>query len=125
MRGHWDNEQPISPSLLRSALALAGGFLALTSAVILIAGVGNVIAGRYVAAALQVIAGIALPFAMWLGLRMLADILVVLNRSHDRLEGIEDALAARAAPPSPRPAHANGPAAERAGDDGPTYPAEK
>ena len=44
MRGHWDNEQPISPSLLRSALALAGGFLALTSAVILIAGVGNVIA---------------------------------------------------------------------------------
>jgi hypothetical protein len=125
MRGLWDNEQPVSPSLLRSALALAGGFLALTSAVILIVAVGNVIAGNYVAAALQVAAGIALPFAIWLGLRMLADILVVLNRSRDRLEGIEEALAGRAAPAAPaRPAHANGPAADRAGDDGPVYPAE-
>jgi hypothetical protein len=123
MRGLWDNEQPVSPSLLRSALALVGGFLALTTAVILIVAVGNVIAGNYVAAALQVAAGIALPFAIWLGLRMLADILVVLNRSHDRLEGIEDALAARAAP-AHRPAQANGPAAERASDDGPVYPSE-
>jgi hypothetical protein len=124
MRGLWDNEQPVSPSLLRSALALAGGFLALTSAVILIVAVGNVIAGKYVAAATQVAAGIGLPFAIWLGLRMLADILVVLNRSHDRLEGIEEALTRRAAP-APRPVHANDPAAERAGDDGPTYPAEE
>jgi hypothetical protein len=92
--------------------------------VILIVAVGNVIAEKYVAAALQVAAGVALPFAMWLGLRMLADILVALNRSHDRLEAIEEGLAGRA-PPAPRPVHANGPAAERASDDGPAYPAEE
>lgn len=124
MRGLWDNEQPISPSLLRSALALVGGFLALTSAVMLFLAVGSVVAKFYLIAALQVAFGIAVPFAVWLGLRMLADILVALNRSHDRLEAIEEQLGGRITSAAPRPPHANGPAAERAGDDGPVYPAE-
>ena len=124
MRGLWDNEQPVSPSLLRSALALAGGFLALTSVVMLFLAVGSVVAEHYVVAGLQLAFGIALPFAIWLGLRMMADILVVLNRSHDRLGGIEVALTGRAAP-APRPAHPNTPAAERASDDGPAYPSEE
>jgi hypothetical protein len=124
MRGLWDNEQPVSPGLLRSALALAGGFLALTSIVMLVLAVGSVLAGHYVVAGLQVAFGIAAPFAIWLGLRMMADMLVMLHRSHDRLEGIEDALARRATP-APRPVHANEPAAERAGDDGPAYPVEE
>jgi hypothetical protein len=124
MRGLWDNEQPVSPSLLRSALALAGGFLALTSVVMLFLAVGSVVAEHYVVAGLQLAFGIALPFAIWLGLRMMADILVVLNRSHDRLSGIEDALTGRAAP-APRPVHADTPAAARASDDGPAYPSEE
>ncbi len=124
MRGLWDNEQPISPSLLRSALALVGGFLALCSAVMLFLAVGSVVAKLYVVAAFQVTMGIAVPFSIWLGLRMLADMLVALNRSHDRLEAIEEALTGRLAPAAPRPPHANGPAAERAEDDGPAYPAE-
>lgn len=125
MRGLWDNEQPVSPSLLRSALALAGGFLALTSAVMLFLAVGSVVAEHYVVAGLQVAFGIAIPFAIWLGLRMMVDILVVLNRSHDRLEGIEDALTGRVTPAAHRPQHADTPAAERASDDGPAYPAEE
>ena len=123
MRGLWDNEQPVSPSLLRSALALAGGFLALCSAVGLFLAVGSILGQFYLIAAFQVALGIALPFSLWVGLRMLADVLVVLNRSHDRLEGIEDALTGRAAP-APRPAYSNKPAAERASDDGPAYPSE-
>jgi hypothetical protein len=125
MRGLWDNEQPISPSLLRSALALVGGFLALCSAVTLFLAVGSVVGKFYLIAAFQVTLGIAIPFSLWLGLRMLADMLVALNRSHDRLEAIEEALTGRIAPAVQRPAHANGPAAERAEDDGPTYPAEE
>lgn len=122
MRGLWDNEQPTSPSLLRSALALAGGFLVLTSIVMLALAIGSVFAKFYLIAALQFSFGIAVPFAIWLGLKMLADILVVLNRSRDRLEGIEDALNGRIQPP---PRHVpDTPAAERASDDGPTYPAE-
>lgn len=124
MRGLWDNEQPVSPSLLRSALALAGGFLMLTTVVMLVLAGGAVLAGHYVVAGLQFAFGIAVPFAIWLGLRIMADMLVMMHRSHDRLDGIEDALTSRAAP-TPRPVHANAPGAERAGDDGPAYPAEE
>lgn len=124
MRGLWDNEKPISPALLRSALALVGAFLALSSAVMLVIAVASVAAGYYAAAAMQLAAGIALPFGIWLGLRILADILIVLNRSHDRLESIVQ-LAGGPAPAAPEPVFTpNGAAAGRAGDDGPAYPAE-
>lgn len=123
MRGLWDNEQPVSPNLLRSALALAGGFLALCSAVALFLAVGSILRQFYLIAAFQVALGIAVPFSLWVGLRMLADMLVVMHRSHDRLAGIEEALTSRAAP-ALRPVHPNTPAAERASDDGPAYPAE-
>ena len=39
MRGLWENEKTLSPALLRSALALVGAFLALSSAVMLVIGV--------------------------------------------------------------------------------------
>lgn len=125
MRGLWDNERVLSPALLRSALALVGAFLALTSAVMLIIAVASVAAGNYAAAAMQLAAGIALPFGIWLGLRMLADMLVVLNRSHDRLESIVH-LAGGPAPATADPVFsANGAASGRAGDDGPAYPVEE
>ena len=56
MRGLWDNEQPLSPALLRSALAMVGVFLALSAAVMLIIAVASVAAGNYAAAAMQVAA---------------------------------------------------------------------
>jgi hypothetical protein len=129
MRGLWDNEQPLSPALLRSALALVGAFLGLTSMVMLIISVASVANGNYAAAAMQLAAGVALPFGIWLGLRMLADMLIVMNRARDRLESIEEALSGR---PGVAPApvfQTNGAKAGRekggrAGDDGPAYPAE-
>jgi hypothetical protein len=123
MRGLWDNERPISPSLLRSALALVSGLLVLCAIVMLVISFGNVMNGLYVAAAFDVVLGLAVPFALWLGLRMLADILIVLNRSYDRLDAVEEQLAGRPGS-APRPAHPNGPATERAEDDGPAYPSE-
>ena len=127
MRGLWDNEQLLSPALLRSALAMVGVFLALTAAVMLIIAVASVAAGNYVAAAMQLAAGIALPFGIWLGLRILADLLVVLNRSHDRLQSIVE-LAGGAAPQpvaAAEPVFTSNGAATAAGDDGPRYPAEE
>lgn len=124
MRGLWDNEQPLSPALLRSALALVGVFLALTSAAILVIGVGSIAAGNYVAGAMQLLVGIALPFGIWLGLRILADILVALNRSHDRLQSIvELAGGATAQSAVAEPVFAPNGAATAASDDGPRYPA--
>src|SRR5262245_12776521 len=121
MRGLWDHEQPLSPSLLRSALALVGGFLAAWALAMLAAGVVSAVHGLSVVAMLQATAGLALPVAAWLGLKMLADILTVLNRSYDRLDAMEErfggvAIPARRLPQEPR--------AIRAGDDGPAYPDE-
>ena len=113
MRGLWDNEKPLSPALLRSALAMVGVFLALSAAVMLIIAVASVAAG------------IALPFGIWLGLRILADLLVVLNRSHDRLQSIvELAGGTPPQPAAPEPVFASNGTRTAAGDDGPRYPAE-
>jgi hypothetical protein len=124
MRGVWENEKPLSPALLRSALAMVGVFLALSSAVMLVIAVASVAAGYYAAAAMQLTAGIALPFGMWLGLRILADMLVVQHRSQERLDMIVQ-LAGGQAAIEPEPVFTpNGAQTGRAGDDGPAYPAE-
>jgi hypothetical protein len=124
MRGLWDNEKPLSPALLRSALALVGGFLGLAAVVMLVISVASVADEKYAAGAMQLAAGVALPFGIWLALRMMADMLIAMNRTHDRLAAIEEALAGQPAP-APAPVfQKNGPVTGRAGDDGPTYPTE-
>jgi hypothetical protein len=120
MRGQWDHEQPLSPSLVRSALALLGGFLAALALVILAQGVINLAAGDWPSALVQFTSGIAFPFAIWLGLRMLADILMVAHRSYDRLEQMSEKTGS--VQPAPPRAQPQSPAAKRAGDDGPVYP---
>ena len=125
MRGVWDKEQLLSPAVLRSALALVGVFLALTAAVMLIIAVASVAAGNYAAAAMQLAAGIALPFGIWLGLRILADVLVVLNRSHDRLQSIVELAGGQPQQAAPEPVFASNGGASPASDDGPRYPADE
>lgn len=132
MRGLWDNEKPLSPALLRSSLALVGGFLGLCAVVMLVISIANVAAEKYPAAAMQLAAGVALPFGIWLALRMLADMLITMHRTHDRLAAIEEALGGKPAPiaASDPVFQTNGPAAGRpaagrASDDGPAYPAEE
>ncbi len=122
MRGLWDHEQPLSPSLLRSALALAGGFLAALAAAFVALGVASALQGLYLIALVQTAAGLAVPFAAWLGLKMLADILTVLNRSYDRLDALEERSGGVA--PSSRRLPQQEPRAIRASDDGPAYPEE-
>lgn len=124
MRGVWDKEQRLSPTVLRSMLALVGVFLALTAAVMMVIAVASVAAGNYAAAAMQLAAGIALPFGIWLGLRILADVLVVLNRSHDRLQSIVE-LAGGAPQPTAEPVFTSNGGASPASDDGPRYPADE
>lgn len=124
MRGLWENEKTLSPALLRSAMGMVGAFLALCAGVMLVIAVASVAAGYYAAAAMQLAAGIALPLGIWLGLRVLADMLVVSHRSQERLEMIVQ-LAGGQAVAEPEPVFTpNGASVGRAGDDGPAYPAE-
>jgi hypothetical protein len=123
LRGLWDHEQPLAPSLLRSALQLVGGFLAALAIAIIGLGVFAIVQGQYLTAFFLVTAGVSLPFAIWLGLKMLADILTVLNRSYDRLDALEERFsgignAPRLPPQAPRALRAG----DRASDDGPNYP---
>jgi len=123
MRGLWDNEKTLSPALLRSALAMVGAFLALCAAVMLLIAVASVAAGNYAAAAMQVAAGIALPFGLWLGLRMLADMLTILHRAHDRLAAIEH-LAGGPQPEQEPGVAANVQASARPVDEAPAHPVD-
>ncbi len=123
MRGLWDHEQPLSPSLLRSALALVGGFLAALALAMIAGAIVSLVQGLYVSAMVQAATAVAVPFAIWLGLKMLADILTVLNRSFDRLDAMEERFGGIAQPPSRR-LPPQEPRAIRAGDDGPAYPDE-
>ena len=124
MRGLWDHEQPLAPSLLRSALALAGGFLAALAAGVVLLGAISLVQGQYLVALAQVSGGVAIPFAIWLGLKLMADILTVLNRSFDRLDALEERFGGIAQHPGPRLPPA-GPRAQRASDDGPNYQVEE
>ena len=128
MRGLWDHEQPLAPSLLRSALALVGGFLGALALAMIGLGALSVVRSDYLGAFFMVTAGIAIPFAIWLGLKMLADILTVLNRSYDRLDALEERFAGitsapRLPPQAPKALKAKPlKTSERASDDGPSYP---
>ena len=124
MRGLWDHEQPLAPSLLRSALALAGGFLAALAAGVVLLGAISLVQGQYLVALAQVSGGVAIPFAIWLGLKLMADILTVLNRSFDRLDALEERFGGIAQHPGPGLPPA-GPRAQRASDDGPNYQVEE
>jgi hypothetical protein len=115
----WDHEQPLAPSLLRSALSLVGGFLGAMALAIIALGALSVVQGQYLQAFFLVTTGIAIPFAIWLGLKMLADILTVLNRSYDRLDALEERFNGVSNTPRFPPQN---PKALRAGDDGPNYP---
>ena len=66
MRGVWENEKPLSPALLRSAMTMVGAFLALSSAVMLIIAAGAASNGNYVPAAAVLASGI-------MGCQRLAD----------------------------------------------------
>jgi hypothetical protein len=119
MRGEWDNEQPISPSLLRSAMALASGLLAALAAACVVGAILQAVDGRYLEAAIQGTGGLAIPFAIWLIVRMLMDMLIIQHRSLDKFAEIAAPQPARS-----HPVHTHGAGAERAKDDGVSYPQE-
>lgn len=118
MRGFWDNEQPLPPAQARSAIALLSGLLAALAVASLIAAGVHLADGDYASAIVTSVGGLAVPYAIWLAIRILYDMLTLQHRAQDKLAEIaEDEAAQPAKPASPR-----GTANARAADDGVTYP---
>jgi hypothetical protein len=125
LRGLWDHEESLSPSLLKSGIALLAGFLAALAAFNLINGLIQLFHGQFLAALITVTGGLAVPFAIWLAIRMMADMLILLNRTHDRLEAVAERAGQGSPQASVRAINPDTtPSTARARDDGPVYPAE-
>jgi hypothetical protein len=90
MRGLWDNEQTLTPSLLKSGMALLGGLLFLLAAANVTSGVFYVLDGRWLPAATQIAGGLAIPLGIWLAVKILADFLTVQHRMNDRIQEMAD-----------------------------------
>ncbi len=104
----------LTPRRLRLALLAVGVLLALLAAVNLLIGAGAILAGQFGAALVQVTGGLAIPFAIWLGLRMLADMLILQHGGSSW----------RAEPPPQAEKPADKPETA-ASDDGPAYPQDE
>ena len=97
MRGLWNNEQTLTPGLLKSGMALLGGLLVMLAAANIASGVFYLIEGRWLPAATQIAGGLAIPLAIWLAVKILADFLTVQHRLNDRIQEMADQTAAPAA----------------------------
>jgi hypothetical protein len=116
VRGFWDNEQPLPPAQARSAIALLSGLLAALAVASLIAAGVHLADGDYASAIVVSVGGLAVPFAIWLAIRILYDMLTLQHRAQDKLAEIaEDEV-------GPKPVAPRKVAEARAADDGVTYP---
>lgn len=120
MRGLWSQEQTLTPYLLRSAMLLLGILLGVLAAANVGLALRLLIGGAWISAVAQLASGLAVPFAIWLGVRILTDVLALQHRSLDRFEAMSEGRPF-VDPPKPEGAAARvveGPAA----DDGVAYP---
>jgi hypothetical protein len=103
----WDREKPLSPALLRVSVGLVGALCVVWTIASTAFSVLAMFEGRYGPAVVQMVSGLAAPFAVWLGLRLLADMVILQHRMAER--GGRGGVPAMAV--------------SRAADDGPNYEA--
>ncbi len=93
MRGLWDNEQTLTPALLRSGMALLGGLLVALAAANVAGGVFYLLEGRWLPAATQIVGGLAIPLGIWIAVKILSDFLTIQHRMNDRIQEMADQTA--------------------------------
>ncbi len=98
MRGLWDQERPVSPSLVRTALTFMGLLLGALAALNVLGGLGDLLSLRVGSALTKFTSGIAIPLAIWIGLRLLADLVILQNQAVERLNALAAATKADAPP---------------------------
>jgi hypothetical protein len=97
----------MSPALLRVSVGLVGGLCVVWTIASTTFSVLAMFEGRYGPAIVQMISGLAAPFAVWLAVRLLADMVILQHRAAER--GVRGGVSAMTV--------------SRAADDGPNYEA--
>ena len=90
MREILDQDRALSPALIRTAMTVMGMLFAGLAALVVFQGLGTVFSGAFLAGLTQIIGGLALLFALYLVMRLLAEILMALHRLNDRLGVLGD-----------------------------------
>lgn len=116
VRGLWDQERPVSPALVRTALTFMGLLLGALAVLNVLGGLGELFSLRVGAALIQFTSGIAIPLAIWIGLRLLADLVILQNQAVDRLARLAGEDRADAKGPTAAPGEGKGDPIEGAGD---------
>lgn len=91
LRGLWDQERPVSPNLVRTALTFMGLLLGVWAALNVLGALGALLNLRLYSALTQLAGGIAIPLAIWIALRLIADLVILQNQAVDRLAAMNDA----------------------------------
>ncbi len=112
MKGLWDQERPVSPSMVRTSLTFLGLLLGALAVLNVLGGLGDLFTLRIGSALVKFTSGVAIPLAIWIGLRLLADLVILQNQAVDRLSAMRN-------PPDPAQA-AGKPAPKTAKADEPT-----
>ncbi len=94
LRGLWEHERPLSPTMIRSAMTALGILLAALAAFNVLNGLGYLLTFRFGAAMTHFTGGLAIPLAVWIGVRLLADLVVLENQAYERLATMAEVLTA-------------------------------
>lgn len=100
LRGLWDQERPVSPTLMRTALTFMGLLLGVWAGLNVLGALGELFSLRLGAALTQLAGGIAVPLAIWIALRLMADLVILQNQAVDRLAALNDAAGVAPSPAS-------------------------
>lgn len=106
----WDQERPVSPALVRTALTFLGLLLGALAVLNVLGGLGDLLTLRVGSALVKFTSGIAIPLAIWIGLRLLADLVILQNQAVERLSRLAGE------PPQPSATEAASPADDASGD---------
>ncbi|MBI1339776.1 hypothetical protein GC169_06150 [bacterium] len=93
MRGLWESEQPLAPGTLRTTLTALTVLLVFLAAAGVLGALGALFSGRILAALIQAAGSLAVPLAIYLVVRIQADLLIL---QHWRDAGPDAEPAARA-----------------------------
>jgi hypothetical protein len=93
MRGWWDHQQPLSPATIQSAVGVFTWMVVALVALNVLGALGTLFEGKPFAALVRLLSGTGIPFAIWLVVRCITDLLILQNRTVEQMTRLAEHLA--------------------------------